>query len=63
MTKPRLRADLTPLRSSRDFRLLYISRTVTALGTQARSVSTAYQLGDDFSLIKGAHQLGFGRRK
>src|SRR5262249_24361260 len=29
-------------------------------GTKAPSVSTTYQLGDDFSLIKGAHQIGFG---
>jgi len=43
MTKPRLRADLTPLRSSRDFRLLYISRTVTALGTQATEVALLVQ--------------------
>jgi MFS family permease len=43
MTKPRLRADLTPLRSSRDFRLLYTSRTVTALGTQATEVALLVQ--------------------
>ena len=35
MSGPRLRADLTPLRTSRDFRLLFASRTVTILGTDA----------------------------
>jgi len=29
-------------------------------GTKGRSVSNTYQLGDDFSVIKGAHQIGFG---
>jgi MFS family permease len=43
MSKPRLRADLTPLRESRDFRLLYISRTVTGLGTQATEVALLVQ--------------------
>ncbi len=43
MSKPRLRADLTPLRESRDFRLLYTSRTVTALGTQATEVALLVQ--------------------
>jgi MFS family permease len=43
MSKPRLRADLTPLRGSRDFRLLYASRTVIALGTQAAEVALLVQ--------------------
>jgi MFS family permease len=43
MSKPRLRADVTPLRESRDFRLLYISRTVTTLGTQATEVALLVQ--------------------
>src|SRR5215469_14762528 len=43
MSRPRLRADLTPLRESRDFRLLYTSRTVTALGTQATEVALLVQ--------------------
>ena len=43
MSLPRLRADLAPLRGSRDFRLLYISRTVTALGTQATEVALLVQ--------------------
>jgi MFS family permease len=43
MSKRRLRADLTPLRGSRDFRLLYTSRTVTALGTQATEVALLVQ--------------------
>jgi len=41
--KRRLRADLTPLRTSRDFRLLYASRTVTALGTDATEVALLVQ--------------------
>jgi MFS family permease len=43
VTKPRLRADLTPLRAFRDFRLLFTSRTVTALGTQATEVALLVQ--------------------
>jgi MFS family permease len=42
-SKRRLRADLTPLRGSRDFRLLFTSRTVTALGTQATEVALLVQ--------------------
>ncbi len=40
---PRLRPDLAPLRSSRDFRLVFASRTVTALGTQASEVALLVQ--------------------
>ena len=43
MPRSRLRADLTPLRTSRDFRLLYASRTVIALGTQATEVALLVQ--------------------
>ena len=43
MPQSRLRADLTPLRTSRDFRLLYASRTVIALGTQATEVALLVQ--------------------
>ena len=43
MPQSRLRADLTPLRISRDFRLLYASRTVIALGTQATEVALLVQ--------------------
>ena len=43
MSKLRLRADVTPLRESRDFRLLYTSRTVTTLGTQATEVALLVQ--------------------
>jgi MFS family permease len=43
MSRPRLRADLTPLRAFRDFRLIYTSRTVTALGTQATEVALLVQ--------------------
>jgi MFS family permease len=38
-----LRADLTPLRASRDFRLLYVSRTVTLFGTLAAEVALLVQ--------------------
>jgi len=37
--KPGLWPDLAPWRSSRGFRLLFASRTVTALGTQASEVA------------------------
>lgn len=40
---PRLRPDLTPLHSSRDFRLVFASRTVTALGTVATEVALLVQ--------------------
>ena len=43
MSGHRLRADLTPLRTARDFRLLYASRTVIALGTQATEVALLVQ--------------------
>jgi MFS family permease len=43
LSKSRLRADLTPLRTSRDFRRLYASRTVIALGTQATEVALLVQ--------------------
>jgi MFS family permease len=43
VSRPRLRADITPLRESRDFRLLYTSRTITALGTQATEVALLVQ--------------------
>jgi MFS family permease len=36
-------ADLTPLRTSRDFRLLYASRAVTGLGTDATEVALLVQ--------------------
>src|SRR5580698_1280119 len=35
--------DLTPLRTSRGFRLLFISRTTTALGAQAATVAVLVQ--------------------
>jgi hypothetical protein len=35
--------DLTPLRTSRGFRLLFISRTTTALGSQAAEVAVLVQ--------------------
>ncbi len=42
-SRPGLRPDLTPLRSSRGFRLVFASRTVTALGTQASEVALLVQ--------------------
>ena len=43
MTGSWFRADLTPLRTSRDFRLLYASRAVTGLGTDATEVALLVQ--------------------
>src|SRR5436305_5033751 len=43
MSRSRIAADLTPLRSSRDFRILYASRTVVMLGTQATEVALLVQ--------------------
>jgi len=40
---PRLRPDLAPLRASAGFRLVFASRTVTALGTQAIEVALLVQ--------------------
>jgi MFS family permease len=39
----RLGADLTPLRTSRDFRLVFTSRTVTLFGSQATEVALLVQ--------------------
>jgi hypothetical protein len=39
----RVLPDLTPLRTSRGFRLLFISRTTTALGAQAAEVTVLVQ--------------------
>jgi MFS family permease len=41
--RPRLRPDLTPLRASAGFRLVFASRTVTALGTLASEVALLVQ--------------------
>src|SRR3954467_14621756 len=41
---PRLAADLTPLRASRDLRLLIAGNVVSGLGTQAALVALPYQL-------------------
>jgi MFS family permease len=43
MSKFRLGADLSPLRSSRDFRILYASRTIAQFGTQATEVALLVQ--------------------
>src|SRR4051812_3957559 len=44
MRLPRLAADLTPLRASRDLRLLIGGNVVSGLGTQAALVALPYQL-------------------
>src|SRR4051812_6098072 len=41
---PRLTADLTPLRASRDLRLLILGNFVSGLGTQAALVALPYQV-------------------
>jgi MFS family permease len=43
---PRLRLDLSPLRSSRDFRLLFSAGTVFYLGAMVSYVAVPYQLYD-----------------
>jgi hypothetical protein len=40
----RLRIDITPLRQSRDLRLLFTSRTVTLLGSAASEVAMLLQV-------------------
>jgi MFS family permease len=44
MRLPRLAADLTPLRASRDLRLLIAGNVVSGLGTQATLVALPFQL-------------------
>jgi MFS family permease len=44
MRLPRLAADITPLRASRDMRLLVAGTIVSGLGTQATLVALPYQL-------------------
>jgi MFS family permease len=44
MRLPRLAADITPLRASRDLRLLIAGTVVSGLGTQATLVALPYQL-------------------
>ena len=44
MRRPRLAVDLTPLRASRDLRLLIAGNVVSGLGTQAALVALPYQL-------------------
>jgi MFS family permease len=41
---PRLRPDLSPLRESRDLRLIIVGEVVTSLGAQASLVALPYQL-------------------
>ncbi|HEY5431170.1 MAG TPA: hypothetical protein VIK04_18785, partial [Solirubrobacteraceae bacterium] len=42
----RLSIDVAPLRASRDFRLLFTSRTITLLGSQATEVALLLQVKD-----------------
>jgi len=63
MRLPRLAADLTPLRASRDMRLLVAGTIVSGLGTQATLVALPYQLytqtGSPFLTgLLGAVELG-----
>jgi MFS family permease len=63
MRLPRLAADLTPLRASRDLRLLVAGTIVSGLGTQATLVALPYQLytqtGSPFLTgLLGAVELG-----
>ena len=44
MRLPRLRPDLTPLRDSRDFRLVVIGSFLSGLGAQATLVALPYQV-------------------
>lgn len=44
MRLPRLRPDLSPLRESRDLRLIIVGDVVTSLGAQASLVALPYQL-------------------
>ena len=41
---PRLTADLTPYRASRDLRLLVLGNFVSGMGTQATLVALPYQV-------------------
>src|SRR3954469_21324229 len=41
---PRIAVDLTPLRESRDLRLLVLGNLVSGMGTQAALVALPYQL-------------------
>jgi MFS family permease len=43
MARPRLLADVTPLRESPDFRRLYVGQLVSFLGTQLTAVAVPYQ--------------------
>src|SRR5215213_9648559 len=60
---PRIALDLTPLRSSRDLRLLLIGEFLTGLGTQAALVALPFQVytqtGSAFLTgLLGAVELG-----
>jgi MFS family permease len=44
MPRSRISVDLGPLRDSRDFRLLFSSRSITLLGSQATEVALLLQL-------------------
>src|SRR5437763_17136568 len=44
MRLPRIHADITPLRESRDLRLLVLGNFVSGMGTQASLVALPYQV-------------------
>ncbi|HTU38746.1 MAG TPA: MFS transporter, partial [Acidimicrobiales bacterium] len=51
----RLLIDLTPLRTSRDFRMLFFGQSVSMVGTQFTVVALAYQV---YSLTGSSLQVG-----
>jgi MFS family permease len=53
--RPRLLADLSPLRDSRDFRRLYFGQMVSFVGTQLMMVAVPYQV---FHLTRSSLQVG-----
>jgi MFS family permease len=53
--RPRLLADLTPLRVSPDFRRLYLGQMVSFVGTQLMMVAVPYQV---FLLTRSSLQVG-----
>jgi ENTS family enterobactin (siderophore) exporter len=51
----RILVDITPLRESRDFRLLFIGQLVSTLGTQLTVVAIPYQV---YKLTGSSLQVG-----
>ena len=52
---PKLLVDVTPLRASREFRLLYFGQVVSFLGTQMTAVAAPYQV---FKLTGSSFMVG-----